>query len=452
MAGSQEFGLTDKHFLVRVVKDCQKAKLQGAQGSWKDYLKSQTLTKTDPTLHSWQILAGFLATLSRPQAGVVLGRHKDWEQHQQQRAALVSRLSQTNATESCQDPIWLMVEKSLTHPRFSEGYNLSSFEQGWMRTSSAGLDISSRPCLLSLDCEMCQTATNVRELIGLSVVNEAGSTVLKMLVKPAGKVLDFRTDVTGATEATMQGVTYNKQDAQDAVQKLMQGNVVLVGHALHHDLHALQLDPIAVIDTSLLCSYKDLATCTPSLANLVSQMLNRSLRQEGAPHDCEQDAAAAMQLVNHAIQHGLPPPMEAPQIKVSKSDLKKLFVHSIPSAAQPADLLHLFEACTCACPTVEGNMKDRRGHLVFKHAGDANEAFKQLPGAQDTDSFGRAQKQLKLTAGSCKGKIVKIRKMAAHGGLAFGKDSSQKMHAMQQEAQRKLKLQDKQRKRKKAKI
>lgn len=50
-------------------------------------------------------------------------------------------------------------------------------------------------------------------------------------------------------------------------------------------------------------------------------------------------------------------------LQVSKSDLKKLFVHSIPSAAQPADLLHLFEACTCACPTVEGNMKDRRGML-----------------------------------------------------------------------------------------
>lgn len=40
------------------------------------------------------------------------------------------------------------------------------------------------------------------------------------------------------------------------------------------------------------------------------------------------------------------------------------------------------------------------GYLVFRHAGDANEAFKQLPGAQDTDSFGRAQKQLKLTSGT----------------------------------------------------
>ncbi len=45
-------------------------------------------------------------------------------------------------------------------------------------------------------------------------------------------------------------------------------------------------------------------------------MLGRNLRQEGAPHDCEQDAAAAMQLVNHALQHGIPAPMDAPEIKV----------------------------------------------------------------------------------------------------------------------------------------
>lgn len=54
----------------------------------------------------------------------------------------------------------------------------------------------------------------------------------------------------------LQGVTYSKRDAQEAVQKLLQGNVVLVGHALHHDLIALQLDPIVCIDTSLLYMYK----------------------------------------------------------------------------------------------------------------------------------------------------------------------------------------------------
>lgn len=55
--------------------------------------------------------------------------------------------------------------------------------------------------------------------------------------------------------------------------------------------------------------------------------------------------------------------------------------------------------------------------------------------------------------GVCKGMLVKIRKMAAHGGLAFGKDSSQKMHDLKQEAERKRKLQNKQQhKRKKAKL
>lgn len=49
---------------------------------------------------------------------------------------------------------------------------------------STSLDAASRPCLLSLDCEMCETATSSRELIGLSVVNEAGSTVLKVIGLP----------------------------------------------------------------------------------------------------------------------------------------------------------------------------------------------------------------------------------------------------------------------------
>ena len=127
---------------------------------------------------------------------------------------------------------------------------------------------------------------------------------------------------------------------------------------------------------------------------------------------------------------------------------------------------------------------------MFRHAGDANEAFKQLPGAHETDSFGRAQKLLKLTsghhmhllhcthlhcwleavlpvlniylvanhavadllliAGTVKGKIVKIRKMAAHGGFAFGKDSTEKVHIMKQQAQRKQKTKFKQSRRKAA--
>ena len=48
-------------------------------------------------------------------------------------------------------------------------------------------------------------------------------------------------------------------------------------------------------------------------------------------------------------------------MQVSKDELKKLFVHGIPATAQPADLLHLFDSCTCACPAVQADLKERRG-------------------------------------------------------------------------------------------
>ena len=47
--------------------------------------------------------------------------------------------------------------------------------------------------------------------------------------------------------------------------------------------------------------------------------------------------------------------------QVSKDELKKLFVHSIPETSQPADLLQLFAACTCAKPEFEGDTKERKG-------------------------------------------------------------------------------------------
>ena len=53
-------------------------------------------------------------------------------------------------------------------------------------------------------------------------------------------------------------------------------------------------------------------------------------------------------------------------MQVPKEDLRKLFIHGVPQSAQPADLLQLFEACTCARPAVEGDMKERRGMLFVQ--------------------------------------------------------------------------------------
>ena len=53
------------------------------------------------------------------------------------------------------------------------------------------------PRLVALDCEMCETTSDARALIGVSVVDERGKVLLKTLVKPPGVVVDYKTDVTG---------------------------------------------------------------------------------------------------------------------------------------------------------------------------------------------------------------------------------------------------------------
>lgn len=94
----------------------------------------------------------------------------------------------------------------------------------------------------------------------------SATTHSQELVKPKGNVLDFRTAVTGATAADLEGITMRKQDVRKALKALLllsssqsashSGPTVLVGHALHHDLTVLALDHAPVIDTALLFAFQ----------------------------------------------------------------------------------------------------------------------------------------------------------------------------------------------------
>ena len=102
--------------LLRVVKECQKSQLRGSKGSWKEFVKTEVpaLTKTDPALHDWKVrsglssesehtsnncqpklclqtLAAFVDSLSKPQAGILLKSHREWEQHHQQACVVLNR-------------------------------------------------------------------------------------------------------------------------------------------------------------------------------------------------------------------------------------------------------------------------------------------------------------------------------------------------------------------------
>ncbi len=61
---------------------------------------------------------------------------------------------------------------------------------------------------------------------------------------------------------------------------------------------------------------RNLLTCVPSLADLSKLLLKRVLREDGAPHDCKEDAIAAVQLAKHLMQHGPTLVLDPPNVKV----------------------------------------------------------------------------------------------------------------------------------------
>ena len=74
--------------------------------------------------------------------------------------------------------------------------------------------------------------------------------------------------------ARMQGLTLRRADAQRALAVLLSApGAVLVGHALHHDLHALRLDFQPVIDTSLICTYKCAQAVVPQCLIILQHRL-----------------------------------------------------------------------------------------------------------------------------------------------------------------------------------
>lgn len=64
---------------------------------------------------------------------------------------------------------------------------------------------------------------------------------------------------------------------------------------------------------------RNLSNCVPSLADLSKMLLKRVLREEGSPHDCKDDAVAAVQLTKHLMQHGPTLALDPPNVKVRAS-------------------------------------------------------------------------------------------------------------------------------------
>jgi RNA exonuclease 1 len=74
--------------------------------------------------------------------------------------------------------------------------------------------------------------------------------MLDELVKPHEAILDYVTEYSGVTAASMDPVTTRLEQIQAALISIVGENDVLVGHSLENDLRALRWVHDKVVDTA----------------------------------------------------------------------------------------------------------------------------------------------------------------------------------------------------------
>lgn len=158
-------------------------------------------------------------------------------------------------------------------------------------------DPEARTKYLALDCEMVGIGYEGKEnaLARVSIVNSKGQCIYDKYVKPAEKVVDYRTAVSGIRPVDLiDAVKY--ETVQKEVADILKGRI-LVGHALHNDLKVLFLShPYKQIrDTAKYKPFKKLMkTKRPALRKLAAVILQETI--QSGEHSSIIDARAAMKI------------------------------------------------------------------------------------------------------------------------------------------------------------
>uniref|UniRef100_A0A183BPT1 Exonuclease domain-containing protein n=1 Tax=Globodera pallida TaxID=36090 RepID=A0A183BPT1_GLOPA len=156
-----------------------------------------------------------------------------------------------------------------------------------------------------VDCEMCLTTAQRLELTRISMVNEAGETLLDELVKPHNKIIDYITSKSGITEHLLRNVHTSLKDVQKRVCALLTDDAILCGHSLENDLLALQLSHPFCIDTSMLFNFSGRPNVRSGLKALANIFLNEQIQNSSRGHCSLQDALATLKLLKLKLEKGL---------------------------------------------------------------------------------------------------------------------------------------------------
>ena len=159
-----------------------------------------------------------------------------------------------------------------------------------------GLGEASGYPMFAVDCEMVLTGDGL-ELARVSLVNEALVCIYDQLVKPEKPVLDYKTQFSGITQDTLEGVSTALPEVHAALRSLLPPQCILIGHSLENDLSALKMAHPYVVDTSCLFTSCKNSLSKPKLRLLTKRLLGSNIQMGSSGHSSVEDATACMRLV-----------------------------------------------------------------------------------------------------------------------------------------------------------
>ncbi|CAA2981945.1 small RNA degrading nuclease 1-like [Olea europaea subsp. europaea] len=379
-----------KEVLIEMVKLAQKQGMVGSKGGWKDFLKFYDkkfgASVSDPARRSVDSLVAFLKTLTQENDLKFL--KKVMQCHSNREAVeTLTKSSPHNET-----PEQRLVSMTLGHPQYSIDYALPSYDEEWMVVKCSKKSKAMKSTvILAIDCEMVLCEDGTEALVRVCAVDRNLQVKLDVFVNPNKAIADYRTEITGISAKELDGVTYSLVDVQKSMKKLLSNGTILVGHSLNNDLQALKLEYTRIIDTSYVFKRANgPANKKPSLSLLCKGVLGYELRKEGSPHNCLDDACAAMKLVLARLEHGADGVI---QEEVKDVDSAKLLLHRIPVNISTKDLQSVIPGDFEIELKTSKKVRDTySAFAVFGNQKEANETFDNLQGNLEKDSTGRPQK------------------------------------------------------------
>lgn len=409
----QKLATAGKDVLVQIVKLSQKKGMEGDNGGWKDFLrvydKKFGASMSDPARRTPEVLRAFLDTFKKEEDlkyfDKVLKCHSNRE-----------LVKQVTKSEDAESPEQKLVRLTLEHPQYPIEYSFPSYEEDWIVTKlvkKSKKTISDK--LLAVDCEMVLCEDGTEALVKICVVDQDLEVKLHEFVNPHKAVADYRTQITGVSAEDLDGITCSLADIQKKLKKLLSHGAILVGHSLSNDLKALKVDHARVIDTSFVFKLGDEPTKRrPSLNDLCKFVLGYELRKKGAPHNCVDDACAAMKLALAKIKHGFDDTIPLAQDDVPDSEKAKLLIHRIPKDLPSEELGQIIPGdFTLEIQTSKKARGDKYSAFAnFKSPQEALFTYESLDGNEEKDSSGRSQKSVSVQLKTGSIAEIWVRKMS----------------------------------------